>query len=181
MSDLFLITRYDVIVYVISLQETCQSIMFLQVHHLNSNCRKNVSYSSHSWKSMDTCVKCRFSLNLQLFSVVLKSVSVKYTATYCPWDSHQIHSSCPSMSLWWESNPSLWLSWGVSIPKWVLIVWHAACTQSDAKLLEGGVITCPYKCGMELLSNMASFKVWEWISKFISYVMMNVITNPCRH
>ena len=88
---------------------------------------------------MANCVKCRFSLNLQLFSVVLKSAPVKYIVTYCHWDSHQIHSSCASMSLWWQNNPSLWLSWTVSVPKWVSILWHAACAQSDAKLLEGGV------------------------------------------
>ena len=88
---------------------------------------------------MANCVKWRFSLNLQLFSVVLKSAPVKYMATYCPWDLHQIHSSCTSMSLWWQNNPSLWLSWTVSIPKWVSILWHAACAPSDAKLLEGGV------------------------------------------
>ena len=88
---------------------------------------------------MANCVKCRFSLNLKLFSVVLKNVPVKYIATYCPWDSHQIHSSCTSMSLWWQNNLSLWLSWTVSIPKWVSIYWHAACAPSDAKLLEGGV------------------------------------------
>ena len=88
---------------------------------------------------MANCVKCRFSLNLQLFSVVLKSASVKYTATYFPWDSHQRQSSCTSMSLWWQNNLSLWLSWTISIPKWVSILWHAACAPSDAKLLEGGV------------------------------------------
>ena len=119
MSDSFLTTRYDAIVYVILLQETCQSILFLPVHHLNFKCRNNVSYSGHSWKSMTNCVKYRFSINLQLFSVVLKSVPVKYITTYCPWDSHQIHSSCTSMNLWWQNNPSLWLSWSVSIPKWV--------------------------------------------------------------
>ena len=138
-SDFFLRTRYDVIVYVILLQETCQSILFFQVHHLNSNCRKNVAYSGHSLKSMANCVKSRFSLNLQLFSVVLKSVHVKYIASYCPWDLHQIHSSCTSMSFWWKNNPSLWLSWTVSIPKWVSILWHAACAPSDAKLFAGGV------------------------------------------
>ena len=42
-------------------------------------------------------------------------------------------------SLWWQNNPSLWLSWTVSIPKYVSILWHAACAPSDAKLLEGGV------------------------------------------
>ena len=88
---------------------------------------------------MANCVKCRFSLNLKLFSVVLKSAPVKYIATYCHWDSHQIHSSCTSMSLWWQNNPSLWLSWTGSVPKWVSILWHAACAPSDAKLLEGGV------------------------------------------
>ena len=81
------------------------------------NCRMNVSYSGHSYKTMANCVKCRFSLNLQSFSVVLKSVPVKYIATYCPWDSHQKRSSCTSMSLWWQNNPSFWLSWTVSIPK----------------------------------------------------------------
>ena len=139
MSDFFLTTRYDVIVYVILLQETCQSILLLQVHHLNSNCGKNVSYSCHSYKSMANCVKSRFSLNLQLFSVVLKSAPLKYIASYCPWDSHQIQSSCTSMSLWWQNNLSLWWSWTESIPKWVSIFWHAACAPSDAKLLEGGV------------------------------------------
>ena len=88
---------------------------------------------------MANCVKSRFSLNMQLFSVVLKSALVKYIATYCPWDSHQIHSSCTSMSLWWQNNPSLWLSWTVSIPKWVSILWRATCASSDAKLFEGGV------------------------------------------
>ena len=68
-----------------------------------------------------------------------KSVPAKYIATYCPWDSHQIHSSCTSMSLWRQINPSLWLSWTVIIPKWVSILWHAACAPRDAKLLEGGV------------------------------------------
>ena len=92
---------------------------------------------------MANCVKCRFSLKLQLFSVVLKSAPVKYIATYCPWDSHQIHSSCTSMSLWWQNNPSLWLSWTISIPKWVSIFWHAACAPSNAKLLEGGVYILP--------------------------------------
>ena len=139
MSDFFLTTKYDVIVYVISLQETCQSILFLQVHHLNSNCRKNVLYSGHSWKSVANWVKGRFSLNLQLFSVLLKSAPVKYIASHCPFNSHQIHSSCTSMSLWWQNNPSLWFSWTVSIPKSVSIFWHAACAPSDAKLLEGGV------------------------------------------
>ena len=43
------------------------------------------------------------------------------------------------MSLWRQNNPSLWLSWTLSIPKWVSILWHAACAPSDAKLLEGGV------------------------------------------
>ena len=43
------------------------------------------------------------------------------------------------MSLWWENYLSLWLAWTVSIPKWVSILWHAACAPSDAKLLEGGV------------------------------------------
>ena len=90
---------------------------------------------------MANCVKCRFSLNLQLFSVVSKSAPVKYIATYCLWNPHQIHSSCTSMSLWWQNNPSLWLSWTVSIPKWVSIIWQAACAPSDAKLLEGGVST----------------------------------------
>ena len=88
---------------------------------------------------MANCVKCRFSLNLQLFSVVLKSAPVKYIATYCPWDSHQIRSSCTAMSVWWQNNPSLWLSWTVSIPKWVSILQHVICAPSDAKLLEGGV------------------------------------------
>ena len=88
---------------------------------------------------MANCVKCRFSLNLQLFPVVLKSAPVKYMATYCPWDLHQILSECTSMSLWWQNNPSLWLLWTVSIPKWVSIRWHAAYAPSDAKLLEGGV------------------------------------------
>ena len=88
---------------------------------------------------MTNCVKCRFSLNLQLFSVVSKSAPVKYIAIYCSWDSHQIRSSCTSMSLWWQNNPSLWLSWTVSIPKWVPKHRHAACAPSDAKLLEGGV------------------------------------------
>ena len=88
---------------------------------------------------MANCVKCRFSLNLQLFSVVLKSAPVKYVATDCPWDSHQIRRSCTSMSLWWQNNPSLWLSWTVNIPKWVSILRHAACAPSDAKLLEGSV------------------------------------------
>ena len=69
-------------------------MLFLQVHHLNSNCRKTVS---------------------------------------------QIHSSCTSMSLWLQNNPSLWLLWTVSIPKWVSILWHGASAPSDAKLLEGGV------------------------------------------
>ena len=91
---------------------------------------------------MANCVKCWFSLNLQLFSVVFKSAPVKYIATYCPWDSHQIHSSCTSTSLWWQNNPSLWLSWTASIPMWVTILWHAACAPSDAKLLEGGVYNC---------------------------------------
>ena len=58
---------------------------------------------------------------------------------YSTWDSHQIHSSWTSISLWWQNNPSLWLSWTVSIPKYVSILWHAACAPSDAKLLEGGV------------------------------------------
>ena len=88
---------------------------------------------------MANYVKCRFSLNLQLFSIVLKSAPVKYIATYCPWDSHQIHSSCTSMSLWWQNNPSLWLSWTVSIPKWVPILRHTNCAPSGANLLEGGV------------------------------------------
>ena len=88
---------------------------------------------------MANCVKCRVSLNLQLFSVDLKNIYVKHMATYCPWNSHQIHSSCISMSLWWQNNSSLWVSWTVSIPKWVPILWHAAFAPSDAKLLEGGV------------------------------------------
>ena len=45
---LFLTIRYDVIVYVILLPETFQSILFLQVHHLNSNWRENDSYSCNS-------------------------------------------------------------------------------------------------------------------------------------
>ena len=88
---------------------------------------------------MANCVKCRFSLNLQLFSVDLKSAPLKHTATYCPWNSDQIHSSCISMSLWWQNNSSVLLSWTVSIPKWVPILWHAVCAPSNAKLLEGGV------------------------------------------
>ena len=90
-------------------------------------------------KFMANCVKCRFSLNLQSFSVVLKSNPVRYLATSCPCDSHQIHRSCTSMSLLWQNNKSLWLSWTVSIPKWVSILQHTACAPSDAKLLEGGV------------------------------------------
>ena len=93
---------------------------------------------------MANCVKCRFSLNLLLFSVVLKSAPEQYRATYCPWDSPQIHSSCTSMSLWWQNSPSLWLLWTVSIPKWVSILWHGASAPSDAKLLEGGVHTYIY-------------------------------------
>ena len=89
---------------------------------------------------MANCVKYRFSINLQLFSVVLKSAPLKYITTYCPWDSHQMHSSCTSMSLCWQNNPILWLSWAVSIPKWVSILWHSACAPTDAKLLEGGVL-----------------------------------------
>ena len=142
--------------------------MFLQVNHINSNCRKNVSYSGHSYQSMANCGKSRFSLNSQSFPVVLKSAPVKYIATYCPWESHQIHSSCTSMSLWWQNNPSLWLSWTVSIPKWVSILWHAACAQSDAKLLEGGVYDVRYICHHRLwlrsvtqsLSSYYSKKCW---------------------
>ena len=89
-------------------------------------------------KSMANGVKCRFSLNLQLFSVVLKSAPVKYIAAYCSPDSHQIHRSCTSLSLGGQNNPSLWLSWTVTIPNWVAILWRAACAPSDAKLLEGG-------------------------------------------
>ena len=95
---------------------------------------------------MANCAKCRFSLNLQLFSVNLKSAPVKHTATYCYWVSHQRHSLCTYMSLWWDNDPSLWLSWAVSIPKWVSILWHAACAPSDAKLLEGGVFMYIYIC-----------------------------------
>ena len=90
-------------------------------------------------KSMANCVNCQFLLNLQLFSFNLKSAPVKHTPTYCHWDSHQIHSSCTYMSVWWQNNPSSWLSWTVSIPKWVSILWHAARAPNDAKLLEGGV------------------------------------------
>ena len=90
---------------------------------------------------MANCVNCRFSIVLQLFSVNLKSAPVKHTPTYCYWVSHPAHSSCTYMSLWWENNSSLWLSRTVSIPKWVSILWHAACAPSDAKLLEGGVYT----------------------------------------
>ena len=43
------------------------------------------------------------------------------------------------MSLWWQNNPSFWISWTISIPMWVSIFWHAAWAPSDAKLLEGGV------------------------------------------
>ena len=50
-----------------------------------------------------------------------------------------MHSSCTSMSSWWQNNPSLWPSWAASIPKWVSIIWHTACSPSDAKLMEGGV------------------------------------------
>ena len=57
--------------------------------------------------------------------------------------SHQTHRSCTSMSLWWDNNPNLWISWTASIPTWVSIIWHAACAPSDAKLLEGGVF-CSY-------------------------------------
>ena len=67
---------------------------------------------------MANFVKCQFSLNLQLLSVDLKSAPVKHTATYCLRHSHQIHSSCTSISVWWQSNTSLWLSWTVSIPNW---------------------------------------------------------------
>ena len=88
---------------------------------------------------MANCVKSWFSLNLQLFSIVLKNAPVKYITSYCPWDLHQIHSPCTSMSLWWQNSPSLWLSWTVSILKWGSILWHAACAPSHAKLLEGGV------------------------------------------
>ena len=83
---------------------------------------------------MANCVNCQFSLNFQLFSVVLKSAPVKYVATYCP--SHQKHSSCTSMSLWWQNDPRLWLSWTVSIPNWVSILWHTASAPSYAKLLK---------------------------------------------
>ena len=54
------------------------------------------------------------------------------------------------MSLWWQNIPSVWLSWTVSIPKWVSIFWNAACAPSDAKLLEGGVLT--FCMGIELVS-----------------------------
>ena len=55
-------------------------------------------------KSMANCVKSRFSLNLQLFSVVLKSAPAKHIASYCPWDSHQIHSSsCRLCSKWCQT------------------------------------------------------------------------------
>ena len=101
---------------------------------------------------MANCVKCRFSLNLQLFSVVLKSAPVKYIATSCPWNSYQIHSSCPSMNSWWQNNPSLWLLWTVSIPKWVSILWDAAYAPSDAKLVEGGVC----------LNKWLSKQSWGW-------------------
>ena len=101
---------------------------------------------------MANCVKYRFSINLQFFSVVLKSAPVKYVTTYCPWDSHQIDSSCTSMSLWWQNDPTLWLSWTVTIPKWVSILWRVACAPSDAKLLEGGVYiyvcVCVCACGV---------------------------------
>ena len=99
-------------------------------------------------KSMANCVKYRFSINLQLFSVVLISAPLKYITTYCPWDSHQMHSSCTSMSLWWQNNPILWLSWAVSIPNSVSILWHAACAPTDAKLLEGGVYSSHTWLGM---------------------------------
>ena len=73
-----------------------------------------------------------------IFSGV-KKCPVKHIATYCRWDFNQIHGSCISMSLWWQTNPSLCLSWTLSFPNRVSILWHAACTPSDAKLLEGGV------------------------------------------
>ena len=118
---------------------------------------------------MTNWVICRFSLHLQLYSVVLKSVPVKYIATYCPWDLHQIHRSCTSMGLWWHNNPSLWLSWVVSIPKWVLIVWHAACAPSDAKLLEGGVCFWNMKCSVDIV------KLWKL------YISLVSVARPCCH
>ena len=89
-----------------------------------------------------------------------KNVPVKYIATYCPWDSHQIHSSCTSMSLWWQNNLSLWLSWTVSIPKWVSIHWHAACAPSDAKLLEGGVHLFSSTSLWDLIKHKNRHKTW---------------------
>ena len=38
----------------------------------------------------------------------------------------------------------MWFSRTVSIPKWVSLLWHAACATSDAKLLEGGVYIYVY-------------------------------------
>ena len=76
------------------------------------------------------------------------------------------------MSLWWQNDPSLWLSWSVSILKWVSILWHAACAPSDAKILEGGV----YKG----LSNMLKINkcnirtrsiciTWKYVIPFSKY------------
>ena len=94
---------------------------------------------------MAKCVKYRFSINLQLFSVVLKIAPLKCITTYRLWDSHQMYSSCTSMSLWRQNNPILWLSLAVRIPNWVSILWHAACAPTDAKLLEGGVYSIMYQ------------------------------------
>ena len=101
-----------------------------------------------------------------------KNVPVKYIATYCPWYSHQIHSSCISMSLWWQNNPSLWLSWTVSIPTWVSILWHAACAPSDAKLLEGGVNwSLHQKC-------WSTTHIVEW---FQTYLRIWLCRDRCFH
>ena len=62
------------------------------------------------------------------------------------------------MRLWWQNNPSLWLSWTVSIPNLVSILWHATCATGDAKLLEGGVDRCRRNMSSEIITTWASHR-----------------------
>ena len=85
-----------------------------------------------------------------------------------------MHSSCTSMSLKWQNNPILWLSWAIRIPNWVSILWHTACAPTDAKLLEGGV---PYSLswGFYGPSDCSFLQIHAW-----SLPLITVMSSPAR-